>query len=89
MSTSISQELKEEIDRLAKKDIDAFEEGWTNQSLAWQYNYSFKIFKDTFKGWIAMHSFIVDNKRPLTVAEVSAREEQMGIVMPKISNPMS
>ena len=58
----------------------------SNQGIAWQYNYALKMFKDTFKVWIKMHSQIVQGKKPLTVMEVMKTEETIGIVMPMVAN---
>jgi hypothetical protein len=87
-SISSLQALKVEVDKIPKQDLDVFVEGWTNQSIAWQLNYALKIFKDTFQKWIAIHSQIIKDKKPLAVGEIIKREEQMGIIMPSLANGM-
>lgn len=67
-------------------DLDQFVEGWGNQSVAFQYVYSLKIFKDVYKLWINMHHSIVSDRKVLPIKEVISREEKAGIILPSISN---
>jgi hypothetical protein len=68
--------------------LDYFVEGWSNQGIAWQFNYTFKIFKDTYKTWIQLHNKIVSDKRTIPIQDMVKREEAMGIVLSNLSNKM-
>eukprot|EP00347_Sterkiella_histriomuscorum_P016450 403353129 len=84
------QELKQEIEKITKQDLNIYnEEGSSSKSIAWQFNSSLKIFKDTFKSWISIHNRIIKDKRALTPAEWCKFEEQMGIVLPPSPNKIN